>query len=61
MIAEEEGDDYYLAHVLSVMANLFVLSGNDDERTHAAIDSLTRLSLSHALKGNNEDVIDAMP
>lgn len=57
MIAEEEGDDYHLAHVLSVMANLFVLSGNDDERTHAAIDSLTRLSLSHALKGNNEDVI----
>lgn len=57
LIAEEEKDDYHLANILSVMANLYVLSGNTDSRTNATIDSLTRMSLYHALKGNNEDVI----
>lgn len=53
LIAEEEKDHYNLAHILSVMANLYVLSGNNDERTLATIDSLTRMSLYHALRGNN--------
>lgn len=57
LIAEEEKDDYHLANILSVMANLYVLSGNTDSRTNATIDSLTRMSLYHALRGNNEDVI----
>lgn len=57
LIAEEEKDHYNLAHILSVMANLYVMSGNDDDKTRVTIDSLTRISLYHALRGNNEDVI----
>lgn len=57
LMAEEGKDHYNLAHILSMMANLYVLSGNDDDRTNATIDSLTRMSLYHALRGNNEDVI----
>ena len=57
LIAEEDKDDYNLAHIYSMISNLYVLSGNDDEQTSAAIDSFTHLSYKHALKGNNEDAI----
>ncbi|MGN0238037.1 MAG: helix-turn-helix domain-containing protein [Lepagella sp.] len=57
MIAEEIGDNYNLARIYAMLANLYVLCGDPNDRTRRNIDSLHHLSAKAGLEGHNEDMI----
>ncbi len=57
MIGEEIGDNYNLARIYAMLANIYMVCGDSNDSTYHIIDSLEHACAKAALEGRNDDMI----